>query len=552
MNATCFSTVSERTFVYAQLQEKIDVSEQDLLTYKRRYNELNLTMRLPDELLSEIFTWNLIIRRHKTREFGEYCTDVAAVCSHWRRIALSQPRLWNTYYFEWALEWLTEIVIPRSQQAPLNIHLTLKKNNNSRWDDVQAILAGHYHRIQSLSLTDMGTDLDSSHYTKNDLERLLSKLTVASMPILRCFKVVFEGGFQYSLPRNFFDRMTQLRTIALVACQPFDSIHLSTLTSLTLGTWRNGEPRISFVQLMKILRAACNLNDLDLRRACIVPLSDIHDRGIFPTIETLNIQDGARECLVLLSCIECPRVQRLDINTSRCFEGNIDGAPQKLFDRLITYIQIRRLIFQYHDSVSFYGVQSADATQTLAIKVSLRGINDMLLKSSLITLSCLSKLVLKRSLPSNSLEKQFGTLHSLRTLHIWGIYIDNLISMLVPQIASNTLLAWFSKVASIPEMVNAPSGEQTTTALQAIAQDHIHLKLIKRLIIADGSFSPSGVTMLAAYLHLRHVVGLPLKELHVTGITYSGLPNVDRDLSWIRKSVNTVYWNVRKESVPRT
>ncbi|KAG6835729.1 hypothetical protein H0H93_015286 [Arthromyces matolae] len=556
MKATCFSTVSERTFAYAQLQEKIDVSERNLLTYKRSYNELNLTARLPYELLSEIFTWNLVIRRYKTREFGEYCTEVAAVCSHWRRIALSQPRLWNTFYFEQGLEWLTEIVIPRSQQAPLNIHLSLTNKNANKLDYLRVALADHHHRIQSLSLSSKEIDLSGPRYK---LKRLLSSFTRA-MPILRTFKVVSTGGYQYDLPRNFFGNMTQnLRTVALVSCRtPFESIpDLSTITSLTLGNRSDADKPLSLAELMKMLRAACNLTDLNLQHACLVPSSKHHNYGSFPTIETLTILDGARECGILLSCLSCPRIKL--VNVSAMKRPGDTGPSQELFKVLMSHIRIKRFIFQPHSSVSLHGVQSADPTQTLEIKVTLNGIHGML-KSSSIKLSLLRRLILHRTLPSSLLDNKFSHLAKLYTLRFQGLRIDSIIAMLVPQVAAASLLAWLSQVTSNPELDNASSGEENITGMTIIvrklqdqptfptvAQDNMRFKSIQRLVMAKVNVTPSGITALAANVHLRHILGRPLQELRVTGFTYGDLPDVDRDLSWIRRSVKSLHWNVRSK-----
>ncbi|KZS88404.1 hypothetical protein SISNIDRAFT_265215 [Sistotremastrum niveocremeum HHB9708] len=77
----------------------------------------SLFNRLPDELLSEIFLWNV----EACSEPSEWM-PIMRVCKRWRRIAQNTPRLWGTVNIRWPRKILHQF-LHHHRNAPLHVSI---------------------------------------------------------------------------------------------------------------------------------------------------------------------------------------------------------------------------------------------------------------------------------------------------------------------------------------------------------------------------------------------------------------------------------------------
>ena len=84
------------------LEERIEEGNGDTIELKRARNSLlNISTRVPPEILGEIFSWNLVrpdpdpeLKSH----FDGFCegsNNFLLVCHHWFQVASHNPKLWT-------------------------------------------------------------------------------------------------------------------------------------------------------------------------------------------------------------------------------------------------------------------------------------------------------------------------------------------------------------------------------------------------------------------------------------------------------------------------
>ena len=77
------------------LEKRIGEGKGDKIKLKRERNSLlNISTRLPPEILGQIFTWNLV-REGFFRGLREGSYNFLLVCHHWFEVASRTPELWN-------------------------------------------------------------------------------------------------------------------------------------------------------------------------------------------------------------------------------------------------------------------------------------------------------------------------------------------------------------------------------------------------------------------------------------------------------------------------
>ncbi len=112
---------------------------------------------MPEELLTEIFTWC------ETRPYPEYdpfyprTIPILNVCRSWRRIALSTPSLWCSLDIQYDLEYLIDepLDLPHflklSKRMPLDVSLEYNRGRSMYpdWDPLDYLLSEMY-RMRSI------------------------------------------------------------------------------------------------------------------------------------------------------------------------------------------------------------------------------------------------------------------------------------------------------------------------------------------------------------------------------------------------------------------
>ncbi|KAG6829058.1 hypothetical protein H0H92_005832 [Tricholoma furcatifolium] len=101
------NTPHSRAEALGYIQEQIRVHSSALHYYKKRWNALNITCRIPTEILTSMFLQVGLRNAPWEAETKYYCappltwiTPISHVCSHWREAALSTPSLWSTIHVE--------------------------------------------------------------------------------------------------------------------------------------------------------------------------------------------------------------------------------------------------------------------------------------------------------------------------------------------------------------------------------------------------------------------------------------------------------------------
>ncbi|KAF5363993.1 hypothetical protein D9756_000259 [Leucocoprinus leucothites] len=221
---------------------------------------------LPHDILSSVF---LSLFQHRgQRTILPFQVDLSHVCSYWRWVALSTPRLWSsiTLFSEQSLpyvqEWLT-----RSRNVPLRVLLDLHDADcrclvNEAWlDHALAPFVSHIHRFRYLSIL--------IHHWPNDSHPVLKIFEDTAAPLLENLYICasFDGrhgtvmGQDFRFPAMLKDGSPKLRSVELrlPRCIP----PLSNVTELFLDIRRG--PGYNVNTLAAALQTSRNLITLSLR-----------------------------------------------------------------------------------------------------------------------------------------------------------------------------------------------------------------------------------------------------------------------------------------------
>lgn len=95
---------------------------------KSRWNDLATISKLPDEVLASVFLQLSLFFRNdqlQWRSVDRYrWITVCQVCTHWRTVTLSTPRLWSDITVTRSLNWMREM-LARSHKSPLRVRIAL-------------------------------------------------------------------------------------------------------------------------------------------------------------------------------------------------------------------------------------------------------------------------------------------------------------------------------------------------------------------------------------------------------------------------------------------
>ncbi|KAG6819046.1 hypothetical protein H0H93_016003 [Arthromyces matolae] len=327
---TCFSSPKERNTVFACIQDEISSLSDRILELKMRQNAINITARLPTEVLQRVFTSLVSLIDPETLESkrGLAWIHVAGVCKSWRLTALECSHLWS-FILHPQPDWITEVILPRSGQAPLYISVDLKETRN--FTGMQRAV-DRIDQVRKLSLERRvpNTPIPSK---SDEVQKLLLSLASNPAPLLEELILSFSCSKSsiYRLPPNvFLDVAPRLWNLKLVHCiLPQNSAILSRITHLEFEG--NGFPTLALSRLLEILRSASQLETLTLVDPCHIP-SDLeemnvlhHETVYLPRLKCLTLSSAIFLIDIILSLIEMPTATRLLIaiessphNTSTC------------------------------------------------------------------------------------------------------------------------------------------------------------------------------------------------------------------------------------------
>ncbi|KAG6915794.1 hypothetical protein DXG01_009795 [Tephrocybe rancida] len=287
-----FSTAALRNTAEAYIQEQIKVHRSIIRYYHERHNALNVTCRIPSEVLAAIFSQ--VVESTRTVRPYDYFDQYAArnrsdiawipkvshVCSHWREVALSDSNLWANIpigYPSWATE-----MIQRSKAVPLTILYqgALYSNRTDKPTTcshtfLKAILSSHMSRIGNLTLE---SSYDNPREPDTGRERFTELLTLLKQPapLLERLKIrsppqshAILGPEKNRLLGGIAAGSPRLMHLELDGCGiEWDALGFGSLRSLTIARLpENSSPSVT--QLLQVLSQTPLLETLsiDIKKA---------------------------------------------------------------------------------------------------------------------------------------------------------------------------------------------------------------------------------------------------------------------------------------------
>jgi len=327
------TSLDELPLQEARMQVEVDIAR-SLSILSRLRDRMNLladlSRRLPEEIMTEIFIQYRSILKDASSS-AELCSStttfyafirVTHVCRHWRRIALSFPRLWSYILVPRNVEFTEELLF-RSKEVPLTVDA--RSIDHIRMPSLKCILQ-EMRRIRSLSVDTHPT----SHWM------ITVDIANSSAPLLEHLSVNFSSP--HSLRRiltlnipNSLASMPQLRSLDLRnvgANNPFPLL-FKTIRHLTVHeTWSStaGDPEHT-MNRERLLASLANLPllvtlDIDVRYPILLDLTVHRHLDIFlPHLESLRLIDSPAAVTWLPRCLRTPETCTLHLECTTITPG---------------------------------------------------------------------------------------------------------------------------------------------------------------------------------------------------------------------------------------
>ena len=323
------------------LEKQIEQGLGNIVQLKRTRNSLlNISARVPPELLGQVFRWN-VIPEYLFGELERGSYNFLLVCHHWFEIASNTPEVW-TYWGNTLKQWSQ--CYQRSGTTPIDLTL---RTNPPLYDKNAGI---HFHGplrdalrdraacnlIRSIHLRGWDVDLlrsviasltvDGEDIRDNNVESLRVEGTDLDISIFLA---------RYRFPKL---RVLRLRMGVIISTWDFLKFQATSLTTLSLEfTETSGSPTTS--QLLSILATYPNLQELFLREATIP--HDIDDRSTTQLSlrclkKKLWLTGDFSRVIRLLERLEYPdTLDSVYLNLSECAAGvTSDFLEHYLRDRI--------------------------------------------------------------------------------------------------------------------------------------------------------------------------------------------------------------------------
>ena len=355
------------------LEKQIEEGNEGVINLKRARNSLlNVSTRVPPEILGEIFIWRLL--REPIRPLGSLhfnglpkgCYNFLLVCHHWFEVASRTPELWN-FWGNTLQDWKKRH--HRSGAAPLDLVL------NGGMCDPGVVFDGPLQ----VAVRDrfMQDSIRQVHLLSNNsdlLTAIVSSLTPddegARNENIESIVWRTEGVRSVDVS-NFFaqSRLSKLRFLSLsgnIRISSWDGLASWTtlLVSLSLPT---GEfptpPTITISQLFQILASNPNLQELTLADTALPDDAEGSALQVpLPNLKLLSLTGDFRRLFGVLSRLILP--ETLDDLYLIGFDPTVEDISQTLAPYIRNYFQ-RDSRFQ-----SRLGVYSVSAPGSTSISVN--------------------------------------------------------------------------------------------------------------------------------------------------------------------------------------
>ena len=303
------------------LENQIKEGVGDVANLKRSRNSLlNISMRVPPEILGHVFRWSIAPGSFCGSRKGSY--NFLLVCHHWFEVASSTPELW-TYWGNTLKQWSHRC--QRSGTVPIDLVLNaydpMHGGNDVPFDGpVREALQDRtaHDSIRSVRLQGWDTDL---------LRSVISSLTLDGEDIR--YSSIESLTLEYAdldistfLTRYRFPKLRDLRLSTGPKVSSWDHLKLQAASLTTLSLRLTVAPsRPTTPQLLSILAWYPNLQGLSLHEAMIP-----HDVGDGSTLRVplrhlkkLSLRGEFCHVFCLLDRLECPdALDSVDLEFHEC------------------------------------------------------------------------------------------------------------------------------------------------------------------------------------------------------------------------------------------
>jgi hypothetical protein len=346
------------------LEKQIQEHEKAVIKLKRARNSLlNVSTRLPPEVLGSIFHWNVI----PDGDFGglsKASYNFLLVCHHWFQVALATPGLWG-FWGTSIQDWMHRHA--RCRTAPLDLVLTGRASHHlddKLRDALQDCAARGVIRRVHLESKDAATLLSSiisSIITQGEEIRPISMESFILWNIRGPSVDISDFFSRYHLPK--LQRLS-LRGFSISSWDLLGS-RTTSLTTLSL-TGASLSPAPTLSQMLSILSANPNLQSLTLSRGSVPSVDG--DRSS-PQIQLrhlkrLHLASNLRCAFGLLNRLGFPdRMESLYLSLSERSQSDLLQTLGPYLGDLIRRRSPDRLWLSVDPSPNFFSILVGDACE---------------------------------------------------------------------------------------------------------------------------------------------------------------------------------------------
>jgi len=376
-----------------KLMETMNIKRQSIQKIIDDHNIiLSPARRLPRDVLHEIFLHCLPTKRNPTAEYSESPLLLTRICSLWRAIALSSPRMWSKVHiplsnpsssldygmitdetirrqrFADVLRWRSDTVrrwLSRSGTCPLSLSIMHPDYHPGSTVDYE-IAREMFNTL--LSFADRWSDVDLS-MPEDVYNKLQGRMDPTEFSSLKSLKVILH-------PKYHGANFVQPPPIQLLAAPSLCRITISAIWTTLRMTRNLVQPIWNHITHLTLASAIIDRYLLVLLRQCpnlvlgnlIVTASTWHnepivdqEEALLPCLESLAINDsGAQEMMtILFNAIKAPALTSLSYQWSNSPSHDEDNSTIPLPAPVIPLLKNSVLI----SDLLLDGVLSSQNTQ---------------------------------------------------------------------------------------------------------------------------------------------------------------------------------------------